>query len=44
MHTTHLYLLVNCMLPADTRVADLFPLSLGRRQALRALCSVEEER
>jgi hypothetical protein len=26
-------LLVNCLLPSDTRVADLFPLSLGRRCA-----------
>jgi hypothetical protein len=26
--------------PEDTRVADLFPLSVGRRQALRALVNV----
>jgi hypothetical protein len=36
-------LLVNCLLPSDTRVADLFPLSLARRQALRALWPVAAE-
>jgi hypothetical protein len=33
-------LLVNCLLPCDTRVQDLFPLSLVRRQALCTLYSV----
>lgn len=36
-------LLVNCLLPSDTRVADLFPLSLVRRQAMRALRAVLSE-
>jgi hypothetical protein len=35
--------LVNCLLPSDTRVQDLFPLSHDRRQALRSLCSVVKE-
>jgi len=36
-------MLVNCLWPCDTRVQDLFPLSLVRRQALRALHNVVEE-
>ena len=36
--------IVSCLRPEDTRVADLFPLSLGRRQALRALVNVVAER
>jgi hypothetical protein len=33
-------MLVKCLRPADTRVPDLFPLSLVRRQALSALRDV----
>ena len=36
-------LLVNCVLPSDTRVPDLFPLSLVRRHAMRALRAVLTE-
>jgi hypothetical protein len=32
--------LVSCLRPEDTRVADHFPLSLGKRQAVRALVNV----
>jgi hypothetical protein len=31
---------VSCIHDADLLVADLFPLSLGRRQALQAMCRV----
>jgi hypothetical protein len=36
-------LLVNCLLSSDTRVADLFPLLLVHRQAVRALRAVMSE-
>jgi hypothetical protein len=36
-------MLVNCLWPADVRVPDLFPLSLVRRQAMRALRNVAAE-
>jgi hypothetical protein len=34
-------LLVNCLMPSDTRVPDLFPLSLGRERALHALAQLQ---
>jgi len=33
-------LLVNCLFPVDTRVPDLFPLSLRPREALDALLNI----
>ena len=36
-------ILVNCLFPADTRVPDLFPLSLPPREALHALRNIVVE-
>lgn len=36
--------IVSCLRPEDMHVADLFPLSLGRRQAMRELVHVVAER
>jgi hypothetical protein len=36
--------IVSCLRSEDTRAADLFPLSLGKRQALRALVNIVTER
>jgi hypothetical protein len=35
--------LVNCLFPSDTRVPDLFPLSLRPREALDALRNIAVE-